>query len=468
MEETMKCYKCGCTLGEGRKCPQCGADVSVYKKAAKASNAYYNLGLAKAGTRDLSGAIESLRTSIAINKNNIDARNLLGLVYCEMGDVVEALTQWVISKNLQPEDNVASSYITDIQSNQAKFEMITGTIKKYNLSLRYAKEGNYDMAIIQLKKIVTQNPQLLRAQLLLSLLYLKDNETARAKKHLLAVLHTDRNNTLANRYMQDIEEEILSRKKESQTSFLPKKKVRDIESRPLNGNDVIMPRSSYKEPSNGAITIINILVGVLIGAALIWFLIMPSRNKGIIADYNKSIQEYSEQLSSGNVELNSLNTQLNEVKKEKEALQEQLSSLSGKDGSNKLLSSVISAANYYISNDMTKTALALADVDVSALPTDEAKSLYSTLSNATSVNAAKDLFNQGMTAYNKSTFDTAAELFVNAYKCDKTRADAAFYAAKCYVALSQTDNAKKYYQYIVDEFKTSSYYQEANSYVTSH
>ena len=44
--------------------------------------------------------------SITINKKNIDARNLLGLVYCEMGDVVEALSEWVISKNIQPDNNV--------------------------------------------------------------------------------------------------------------------------------------------------------------------------------------------------------------------------------------------------------------------------------------------------------------------------------------------------------------------------
>ena len=58
--------------------------------------------------------------------------------------------------------------------------------------------------------------------------------------------------------------------------------------------------------------------------------------------------------------------------------------------------------------------------------------------------------------------------YVKAFKCDATKVDAAYYAAKCYVALSQTDNAKKYYQYIVNDFKTSGYYKEANDYVTSH
>lgn len=53
----------------------------------------------------MTGAAESLKTSVMIHKNNIEARNLLGLVYCEMGEVVEALSQWVISKNLQPDNN---------------------------------------------------------------------------------------------------------------------------------------------------------------------------------------------------------------------------------------------------------------------------------------------------------------------------------------------------------------------------
>lgn len=74
----MRCYKCGATLTASDRCPPVPkADVSVYKRAAKASNAYYNLGLAKAKVRDLTGAAESLKTSVMIHKNNIEARNLL-------------------------------------------------------------------------------------------------------------------------------------------------------------------------------------------------------------------------------------------------------------------------------------------------------------------------------------------------------------------------------------------------------
>lgn len=51
----------------------------------------------------MSGAIVSLTECLKLNKFNIDARNLLGLVYFEMGETVDALSEWVISKNLKPE-----------------------------------------------------------------------------------------------------------------------------------------------------------------------------------------------------------------------------------------------------------------------------------------------------------------------------------------------------------------------------
>ncbi|MDD3240242.1 MAG: tetratricopeptide repeat protein [Lachnospira sp.] len=462
----MRCYKCGGVLSDSNVCSRCGANVAVYKKAAKASNAYYNLGLAKARVRDLTGAVESLKTSITINKRNIEARNLLGLVYCEMGDVVEALSQWVISKNIQSAENPAESYITRIQSNQNRFEMISNTIKKYNQSLLCAQEQNYDMAVIQLKKVITQNPKLIKAQQLLALLYIKDKEYGRAKKCLNAVLKIDRNNTLTLRYLDEIEK--LSAVKDPQSSFLPKKQRVISEPAALNGNDVIIPKSSYKEPSNGAITIINILVGVLIGAALIWFLIMPARYKGLTEDYNRSLAEYSEQLSSGNVELNSLTKQLQEVTAQKESVEQQLEQLNGTGGSNKLLNAVIQSADSYIANNKTDAAEKLIDVDVSALPTDEAKALYTTIATATMTSASTEFYSKGTTDYNKKSYDTAVEFFVKAYKCDKTNVNAVYYAAKCYVALNQPDNAKTYYQYIVSDFATSGYVTEAKSYVDSH
>lgn len=463
----MRCFKCKSLLTANDYCPKCGEDVRVYKKTAKASDAYYNAGLYKARVRDLTGAVESLKVSLMLNKYNTNARNLLGLVYCEMGDVVEALSQWVVSKNFSPEDNVAETYIKKIQTNQNRFEMVTGTIKKYNLSLKYAKEGNLDMAVIQLKKVVSSNSKLLRAHLLLALIYIKQEELGKAKKLLNTVLNVDKNNTLALLYMKEIDKKNSIKESDVSKSFLPKRKEKIFEKKPLSGNDVIVPRPSYKEPSNGAITIINVLVGVVIGAALIWFLIVPAKNKGLNDEYKKSVQEYSEQLSSNNVELNDLDRELKEVKGQKEALEQQLSTVNGTEGSNKLLITIIEAADSYIANKPADTAEKLVAVDVSALPSDSAKSLYNTLATATLPGAAETFLNNGKTEYYKSNYEASSELLVKSFKCSNS-AEAAYYAAKSYVALAKTEDAKKYYKYIVDDFPTSSYITEAKEYVVAH
>ena len=459
----MRCFKCGTTFDVGVKCPNCGSDMSILQWVKKVSNDYYNIGLDKAKVRDLTGAVESLKLSLAVDKTNIQARNLLGLVYCEMGDIAEALTQWNVSKNFQPTANIAEVYIKQVQSNKNKFDVEASAIKKYNLSLRYIIEGNYDMAEIQLKKVVSQHPKLIKASQLLALLYTRQNSYSKAKKLLNEILNIDHNNTLALRYLKEINGELPVKKKETAR----KKKV-VVENKPLNGNEVIIPRSSYKEPSNGAITVINILVGIVIGAALIWFLILPSRNQGIMEQKNRELRELSEQVSTGNVELKSFEEQLKVVTSERDSLQERLDQIGGTDGNNKLLTAVIDSANYYIANMRTEAAEAIAEIDVSSLPTEGAKALYNTLSEATMINASTDLYNEGMTAYYRNDYEKAIDLYTRSFKCDKTKVDAIYYMAKCYVSLGDTENAKKYYNQIIDDFNTSRYVSEAQTYVNSH
>ena len=94
----MNCMNCGAFLADKDLdyCPHCGCNVLIQKKVEYLSKLYYNQGLEKASIRDLSGAVNCLKQSLTFNKRNIQARNLLGLVYFEMGEVVAALSEWVI------------------------------------------------------------------------------------------------------------------------------------------------------------------------------------------------------------------------------------------------------------------------------------------------------------------------------------------------------------------------------------
>ncbi|MBQ1392758.1 MAG: hypothetical protein IIY81_04330, partial [Lachnospiraceae bacterium] len=117
----MKCPKCGKTISfQKKRCDGCNADIAVYRRFYNLSNQYYNDGLSKAYVRDLSGAIVSLKNSLQFNKYNTDARNLLGLIYNEIGETVLALREWVLSKNYQEEENIADYYMNILQDNPSK------------------------------------------------------------------------------------------------------------------------------------------------------------------------------------------------------------------------------------------------------------------------------------------------------------------------------------------------------------
>ena len=155
--------------------------MNYTEKILHQSNYWYNDGLRKAQIRDMSGAITSLRKSLQYNRANIDARNLLGLVYYGRGEVAEGLVEWIISKNLKPKDNLADRFIDEVQKSAKKLEQINQAVKKYNQCLIYCEQQGEDLAIIQLKKVVADHPTFLKAYQLLSLLYLHTQQYGKAR-----------------------------------------------------------------------------------------------------------------------------------------------------------------------------------------------------------------------------------------------------------------------------------------------
>ena len=91
----MKCPNCGYRFSDGYICPSCGENAALIIRAHNVSVKLYNIGLEQAKARDLSGAVDSLKKSILFDKNNINARNVLGLVYYELGQMADALVRCV-------------------------------------------------------------------------------------------------------------------------------------------------------------------------------------------------------------------------------------------------------------------------------------------------------------------------------------------------------------------------------------
>lgn len=425
----MRCYRCDSVLSGNDFCNSCGAEVSVYKKIVKLSNAYYNMGLAKAQIRDLTGACELLRRSVRFDKNNIDARNLLGLVYYEMGEAVQAFSEWIISKNIQPDKNIAGDYIKRLQSNANRLEIINQTIKKYNIALNYAKQGNDDLAVIQLKKVLNTNPNLIKGHLLLALLYMKKGDYERAKKPIMKTLKIDTNNPLAKKYLKEIKNETegkhsdIDKKKKSSEGFRDYEKEQ-VEKEIRNGYDVIVParRNDYRESNAGLLTVINVLIGAVIGVAVAFFLLMPAKEKSLKDNHNREILKLNSQIDTINNEKNDLSSQISALQGEKDSLSGQLDAKGNEN--NQIVEDydkLITATNFFNAKDYVKCAENLVAISNPAR-SESFSAMYQPMKEESFKQAAAWYFASGNTNLSKAnsleTFDMAIGDYTNCFNYD--------------------------------------------------
>ncbi|SEQ41473.1 Tetratricopeptide repeat-containing protein [Lachnospiraceae bacterium RM5] len=431
----MYCYKCGSFLNGSDMCNSCGAKVRVYKKVLQLSNSYYNMGLVKAKNRDLTGASEYLNRSLKLNKRNTDARNLLGLVYFEMGEVVQAFKEWIISDNLQPDDNIATKYIKKLQSNQTKLNTINQTLKKYNVALNYAKNGDDDVAIIQLKKILNINPHLVKGHLLLALIYMKKGNYERAKKPITKVLKIDTNNPLAKRYL--IELNTATELKITDTNLNKNKQnvFRDYEKEQIekeirSGYDINIPdkqEKTYFNSNSYIFTIINIFVGIAVGVIATYFLIMPARVGEINAKHNKEMLKLDSRIESLNNDNRTLEDQVSSITSERDNLSGQLEN-KGTESSQILgdYDNLLAAMKAFNSKDYVNAAIDISKI-VDANRSQAFTELYQSIQPEAYKQAATAYYNNGVnqakSAGNVDKLNTAISNLTEVFKYDYQSVD---------------------------------------------
>ncbi|MDE7276151.1 MAG: tetratricopeptide repeat protein, partial [Lachnospiraceae bacterium] len=446
----------------------------LYKKIMYISNRFYNDGLEKANVRDLTGAIASLRQSLKFNKNNVAARNLLGLVYFEMGEVVAALSEWVISKNQQPKKNIADDYINMIQTNPTRLDTINQTIKKYNQALTYCHQDSLDLAVIQLKKVLSLNPKFIRAHQLLALLYINSEEWERAKRELTRCVQIDSNNTMTLRYLKEVDEMLLP---EEGVKSGGKKKNRSDEVRKYqSGNETIIQPVNMKE-GKGVGSLLNLGIGLLIGIAIAFFLILPARIQSEKADINDELRIVSEQSDAKSATIDELEQQLTSLQEEKETLEQDLQAYMGKDGNIQYYDLLTKAADAYLtdSSDVMTVADYLDEIDV-AKQEDEIEisesyeKLYNTLLALIGPTLGDAYYDTAYEAYQHVDYDVAIPNFEKAFRYDASNGDALYYLADAYKSVGRTEDAREAYRQVIELFpgtlkasKSTTYLEELES-----
>lgn len=451
----MECYNCGIILGREKVCPNCGVDLRIYRQFVGISNYLYNQALAKAKTRDLSGAIADLRLSLQYNKVNTNARNLLGLIYYEMGEGVAAVREWLISKGYQSEENRASVYLERTKKDPAEKERINQQARKYNQVLAYCHQDSLDLAVIQLKKILAGNANFVKGWQLLALIYIHDGELEQARKALHKAEAIDVGNQTTARYLKEVTEQL--RKGGGKKA----KKVQAVAYQ--NGNDTII-QPKFRGDIGFWGMAANLLVGVAIGVAITWYLVVPGVRKQAVSDASVAVTEANNTIAEKNNTIKSLEEQIDSLTGD---VQDVKDDMKDRDAAIDASEALLTAYDAYINENIELAGDTLEGIDEKLL-SENGRNIIKPLREQVNNEYLTQAYTEGMSAYNSYRNEEAIEQLSKVVAMDEQydNGNALYNLAQAYRKTENWEKALECYSKVVELFPGSSLAYNANRYVT--
>lgn len=424
--------------------------MEVYEiENRKLSNKFYNLAYDRACARDLSGATLLLKKALRFNKRNVNARNLLGLIFYEEGAVIEALKEWFISRDIgNVEINPANDYLYRVEhdeENQKLFE----SVKLYNDALEDVRATRYDLAMIKLYKSVEQNDHNVKAMQLLALLLLSIKDHIKAGAYLLKCQKIDNGNSFTNDHMNYV-------LKNTKKGEVKEKKIENVYSiKKLEADDAILPRKYIKLSENQKV--IFVLMGIAIGALSYSLLISPFSKGSSIAN-DKEVIKYANLVNDQNKVIRDITIENNELKTNYNAASVKLKAY---EEQNKLFTSQYETLNSIITDFdggyISRAAKNFVELDKDSI-TDEA--LITLLNQARSRIegiGAKRLCELGTESWNGGNTNAAISYYQLSLSINPDDPETMFLLARLYQRLERNKEANTIFDKIIAQHPQSTF-----------
>ena len=311
------------------------------------------------------------------------------------------------------------------------------------------------MAIIQLKKVLSYNPKYVKAHQLLALLYINIEEWEKAHKELIKCSQIDTNNTTTLRYLKEVEHMLMP--EEGDKSSPKKKLFSDDVIRYQSGNETIIQPINVNE-RKGVTSLLNLGIGLVIGIAIAWFLILPAQIQNAKADINSELRVVSEQSDAKTATIDELNQKVQSLSDANITLKEELQSYQGTDGALKATDGLMMAVSTYLANPEDIETIAVYMESLEAEEGDDVTrtasfdTLESSFLTLVSPQLATYYYDIGYTSYRSDDYEGAIPNLERVYRYDNTNGDALFYLGNCYRRTGDNDKAKEIYAQVIDAF----------------
>ena len=121
------------------------------------------------------------------------------------------------------------------------------------------------------------------------------------------------------------------------------------------GNEtIIQPASSGVKENAGLMTVINIIIGIVVGVAVMWFLIMPAVNRSTADRTNKQVREFSDRIAEQEAQISALQTELESYRATSEETENAQQTAKSTLDSYEI---VLSMYDHYLNQDMSDSAM---------------------------------------------------------------------------------------------------------------
>ena len=427
-------------------------DLEYYRlKNRKISNTYYNNALDKIKERDLTEASILLKKSIIYDKNNIDSRNLLGLIFYEYGEIVESLVQWMQSKEIEKSGgNIAREYINRVQKDNQTLQKFSAAIKLYNNSIDDIKNDRIDLALLQLLKAIELNDHHMKSLILISLIYLKNNDYIKAGGYLLKAQNIDRGNFTVNKLMNWT----LKHTKKGEVREKQLKNVYSIKK--LEDDDGITMGRYIKLTSNQKTFFV--IAGLIVGLMSYHTIAMPILRRSITNNADNRVVEYADVVSDQNkiirdqnIELEQLRTENSEANVKLKAYEEQ----------NRLFTSQYEALNEIItlfdSGYISKAATEYVNLDKESITDETLIDLLNSAKSKIEGLGAKRLTELGTDSWNGGSKNQAINYYNLSLSINPNDPETMFLLARLYQSMNRNIDANPLFDKIIAEHPDSNY-----------
>ncbi|NLD47957.1 MAG: tetratricopeptide repeat protein [Clostridiaceae bacterium] len=344
---------------------------------------------------------------------------------------------------------------------------VRNSIVLYNKALENFRTKSEDIAIIELRKAISLNPDFYEASNLLGVFYIYTGENKKAEEVLKKVVEAERNSVLALEYLKEINPEYdasgakQSKDRKQKTENI--KTAKSSEKRKKETNKV--NNYSLKDSGNPPIKrksnlngVIRNSIGFLLGALLVFIVVMIM----YFAD-NKTVDPVKKAEPQNTAAANEYNNHQKELEELEQAYLEASNSL--KEASSKLsyytsvaklleIEKLVSEKSYESAADLL---LQLKNIEFKGIE----KEKYEKLLKDSISNAAGNVFSEGRKLLEAKKYQEALDYFNKAASYEvsgwKYQSVNLYYQGYCYKELNNITMATKIFNEVIEKFPSSSY-----------